>query len=278
MVSAELGVGFGPRATVRVYWRLLCAGFRRQSAYRAAMLGGLVANAAFGLLKVAVLFATVRAAGGEVAGYDVGRMSAYIWISQGLFGVLNLNGRSELATRVKDGSVVVDFLRPLDVQAAEITVEVGRALFALVSRGIPMIALGAAIGMALPTSVAAYPLGALSVLLGIVLSMASAYLVGVAGFWLVETRGIQVLYMVMSGFLAGLFVPVGLFPPLLRAVAQATPFPAMMMYPVDVLGGHTDVAGMCGRLVAQAAWLFGVAMLGQILTRAGRRHLEVQGG
>ncbi|MCM3883050.1 ABC-2 family transporter protein [Frankia sp. R82] len=275
---AEPGVGFGPRATARVYWRLLRAGFRRQSAYRAAMLGGLAANTAFGLLKVAVLFATVRAAGGEVAGYDVGQMNAYIWISQGLLGALNLNGRSEMATRVKDGSVVVDFLRPLDVQAAEITIEVGRALFALISRAIPMLAIGAAIGMALPASAAAFPLGALSIVLGIVLSVASAYLVGVAGFWLVETRGIQICYMVMSGFLAGMFVPVALFPPFLRILAQATPFPAMMMYPVDVLGGHTDVAGMCGRLAAQVAWLAGIAALGQVLTRAGRRHLEVQGG
>jgi ABC-2 type transport system ATP-binding protein len=39
------------RATVRVYWRLLVAGFRRQSAYRLAALGGLVANVSFGLLK-----------------------------------------------------------------------------------------------------------------------------------------------------------------------------------------------------------------------------------
>ena len=55
------------RATVRVYWRILVAGFRRQSAYLLAAFGGLVANTTFGLLKVAILFATVRAAGGELA-------------------------------------------------------------------------------------------------------------------------------------------------------------------------------------------------------------------
>ena len=58
------------RATARVYWRLLAADFRRQSAYRLAALCGLVANLTFGLLKVAVLSATVRAAGGQLHGYD----------------------------------------------------------------------------------------------------------------------------------------------------------------------------------------------------------------
>jgi ABC-2 type transport system permease protein len=50
-----------------VYWRLFGAGIRRQSAYRLAASGGVVANATFGLLKVSVLFATVRAAGRDLA-------------------------------------------------------------------------------------------------------------------------------------------------------------------------------------------------------------------
>src|ERR1700739_3604998 len=71
------------RATARVYWRLLAAGFRRRSAYRLAALGGLVANLTFGLLKVAILFAAVRAAGGELHGYDTASMGTYVWLSQG---------------------------------------------------------------------------------------------------------------------------------------------------------------------------------------------------
>ena len=48
------------RAAGRVHWRLLVAGFRRQSTYRLAALGGLVANTTFGFLKVAILFAAAR--------------------------------------------------------------------------------------------------------------------------------------------------------------------------------------------------------------------------
>lgn len=263
----------------RVYWRLLRAGFRRQSTYRLAALGGLVANVTFGLLKVAVLFATVRAAGGELNGYDVGLMSAYIWLSQGLLGSVNLNGRTDIADRIKDGQIAVDFLRPLDVQAAAITTEVGQALFALIPRGIPSVLIGVVVvGMELPDTVPPYLLGLVSIALGIVISSAAAYLVAVAGFWLVETRGLQVLYMVVSGFLAGLFVPIALFPRWLEITAQATPFPSMMMYPVDILSGRVDLAGSLVLLAAQMGWLVVLGAVGQVLTRAGRRHLEVQGG
>ncbi len=268
------------RATVRVYWRLLVAGFRRQSAYLLAAFGGLVANTTFGLLKVAILFATVRAAGGELGGYDVALMSTYIWVSQGLLGSVNLFGRIDIAERIKDGDVAVDFLRPLDVQAAAFTTEVGKSLFNLIPRGLPSVLIGGlVVGMALPDRPAAYLLGAVSVLLGITLSAATVYAwVAAPGFWLVETRGLQLLYMVVSGFLAGLFVPIWIFPGWLQAVAQATPFPAMLMYPVDIISGRADAAGSALLIGIQVAWLVGIAALGQALTRAGRRHLEVQGG
>jgi ABC-2 type transport system permease protein len=267
------------RATARVYWRLLAAGFRRQSAYRLAALGGLVANTTFGLLKVAILFATVRAAGGELHGYDTASMSTYVWLSQGLLGSVNLNGRTELALRVKDGQVAVDFLRPVDLQAATVATEAGMSLFALIPRGLPSVLLGAlVVGMRMPSSPVSYLLGAVSLLLGIVVSAATAYLVAVAGFWLVETRGLQILYMLASGFLGGLYVPLALFPRWLRAVAEATPFPSIMMYPIDVLSGLGGAGAAVRLVLVQLAWLAGVAAVGQGLTRAGRRRLEVQGG
>ncbi|MBF4160990.1 ABC-2 family transporter protein [Nocardioides sp. CBS4Y-1] len=259
--------------------RLVAAGVRQQTAYPLAALAGLVANVTFGFLKVAVLLATVEAAGGELNGYDAGTMSAYIWISQGLLGSVNLFGRTEIAERIKSGDVVVDFLRPLDVHAAAVATDVGRSLWALLPRGVPSVVIGAVVvGMAVPTSVAGFLLGAVSMVLGIVVSCTTVYLVAATGFWLVETRGVQILYMVVSGFLAGLFVPIGLFPTPLFAVASATPFPSMMMYPVDVLSGRVAGWDAVGLVAAQAGWLVVTAALGQQMTRRGRHKLEVQGG
>ncbi|MDE9364966.1 ABC-2 family transporter protein [Luteipulveratus sp. YIM 133132] len=267
------------RASLLPYWRLLRAGIREQSTYRLAALGGLVANATFGFLKVAVLFATVRAAGGDLNGYDLGAMSAYIWLSQGLLGSVNLHGRSDFAERIKDGSVAVDFLRPLDVQAASIVQEVGRSLWSLVPRGIPSVLIGGlVVGMTMPTSPGPYLLGAVSLLIGITIGAAVVYLVATAGFWMVETRGLQILYMVVSGFLAGLFVPIALFPGWLLVLAQATPFPSMMMYPIDILSGRVTGAAALGLTAAQLGWLAALGLAGHLLTRAGRHKLEVQGG
>ena len=244
-----------------------------------AMFGGLVANVTFGFLKVAMLFATVRAAGGTLQGYDIGTMSAYIWLSQGLLGSINLNGRIDLADRIKTGDVAVDFLRPINIQLATVATESGKAIFALVPRGVPSVAIGALIvGMSAPTTPAPYLLGAASLLIGITVSFSTVYLVAVIGFWLIETRGIQIFYMVISGFFAGLYVPISLFPTWLLAIAEATPFPSMMMYPIDVLTGQVTGVASCGLVCAQLGWLGVTLLAGHLLTVAGRRRLEVQGG
>ncbi len=267
------------RARARVWWRLVVAGMRESATYRLAMLGGLVANLTFGFLKYGILTARVHAGGAPVVGYSVAVMSAYVWLSQGMLGSINLFGRTALAQRISSGDVAVDFLRPLSVQTSACLREIGRGLLALAPRGLPSVAIGAGlVGMALPYGVAGYLLGALSLLLAIAVSATTVYLVGVSGFWLVETRGVQVFYMVVSGFLAGLFVPIALMPAWLQVTAYATPFPAMLMMPVDVVSGRVGGLAALGLVMAQVGWLLLTAALGSRLTAAGRRRLEVQGG
>lgn len=266
-------------AAGRVWWRLLRAGMQESSIYRAALVGGLLANVTFGFSKAGILGAMVRASGGAVAGYDPGHMSAYVWFSQGMLGSINVFGRTELADRIRSGDVVVDFVRPLDVQLSTCLREVGRGLFALLPRGLPSVAVGAlAFGVAVPNTAAGWLLGAVSVALAIAVSATSVYLVAVAGFWLVDTRGVQVLYMVLSGFFAGLFVPLPLLPGWLQVLVHATPFPSLLQYPVDVLSGRDSGASAAGLIAVQIGWLLATATAGQALTRAGRHVLEVQGG
>ncbi|HEU4566748.1 MAG TPA: ABC-2 family transporter protein [Marmoricola sp.] len=267
------------RAGVRTYGRLVLSGFRQESHYRLAAFAGLVANVTFGFLKASILFATVRASGGQLQGYDVGSMSAYVWLSQGMLGMVNLYGTHELGERIRTGDIAVDVARPVDIQGAYLARFVGARVFTVIPRGLPSVAVGAlTVGMTMPTSAQPYLLGLGSLLLGVAISFACVYAIHVLGFWLVETRGLQLFYMVVSGFFAGLFVPLPLFPSWLYDLAYATPFPSVMMTPVDVLSGRLVGAAAWHAVLVQVVWLAGTLLLGRMLTVAGLRRLEVQGG
>ncbi|MGW5753195.1 ABC transporter permease [Nocardia rhamnosiphila] len=267
------------RGTAGVYRRLLVVGFRRQWRYKLAMFGGLFTNCVFGFVRASVMVAAIDATGG-FGGYDAGSIGAYVWISQGLLGALQfMAAELELAERIRTGDIAIDFLRPVDVQLGNLAADLGRALCTLLPRGIPSLLVGAlTFGLVFPSTPESYLLGLLSVVFATALSFLSLFVLTTAGFWVVETRGLRTLYQVGGPFLAGLFVPVHVFPDWLRSIAECTPFPSMLQVPVDVLSGRVagwDAAQLVG---TQLCWLLVVLAAGRILLAAGRRKLEVQGG
>jgi len=264
---------------VRTYLLLAAAEFRRFSTYRLAILAGVFTQSVFGFIRVSVLFAAISAAGGTLAGYDQRSASTYVWLGQALLAPIAIFGWIEIAERVSSGEIAVDFSRPVDLQLAWWARDVGRACFQLLSRGLPPLIIGAlTIGLALPQSWTAYPLGVISLFLGVSISFMLRFLMNLIAFWTLDVRGFVGLYVVVVGPLCGLFVPVHLFPEWLRIIAYATPFPSMLQTPIDILSGWALDLAAVALVASQLAWLallVGVARLMQ--WRAGLR-LVVQGG
>ncbi len=264
---------------LRPWFRLLRASFAAQTRYLPSVVGGLIANTTFGFLRAAILFATVSAAGGTLAGYDLGSMAAYVWLGQALLGVVQLNGSADIGERIRTGDVAVDFARPLDVQTAHLATDLGRSLFGVPTRMLPMLLIGAlTTGMTMPASVWPYLLGTASTLLGMVISFGGRYAINAAGFWIVEGRGPRLFYMIVSGFLAGLFVPVSLFPSWLRILANCTPFPSIFMTPINIYSGRLSGSSALTAVAVQVFWTAVTLAIGRLLTQRGRLKLEVQGG
>src|SRR6476620_10230941 len=131
------------------------------------MVAGLVTNVVFGFIRAAILFAAVASAGGTLAGYDKGTVSAYVWISQGLLGAVQLNGSADIGDRVRTGDVAVDCTRPVDLQTWHLAEDLGRAAYTFIPRGLPSVLSGAVtVGLTLPTTLMPWALGLLSVVLG----------------------------------------------------------------------------------------------------------------
>lgn len=258
---------------------LAAAEFRRYSSYRAAVWAGVVTNSVFGLIRASVLLAAVSAAGGELAGYDAGQASTYVWLGQGLLAAVAIWPWSEIADRVRTGDIAVDLARPVDLQLGWWARDLGRAAFLLPARGLPPLLVGAVlVGVEPARSWLAYPLGAVSVVLAVSVSFQLRFLLNLIAFWTVDVRGYLGFYFVLVGPLSGVLLPVHVLPGWLRVVAYSTPFPAMFQTPIDVLGGRVVGADALPVLLAQAAWLVGMVLLGRLVGRRAFARLVVQGG
>jgi len=256
------------------------AGFRRYATYRVATAASAFTNTVFGLLRASITVATVGAAGGTLAGYDARTVATYAWLTQALIGPVQVFQWTELAQQVRTGAVAVDLVRPMDLQAQYLATNLGRAAYMLLPRGLPPLLVGAlTFGLTLPTDVWPWAAGAVSVLLAVQISFACQFLVNLAAFWLLEIRGVMILYVVTSGVLCGLYLPVHWFPPWLSTLAAATPFPSMLQTPVDLLTGRLATpSAAVGALAVQLAWAVGMLALGRLVLAVATRRLVVQGG
>lgn len=265
---------------MRTFWLLVRAGFRRHATYRLALLAGMTTNSVFGLIRASILLAALASAGTAIGGYDAPMAIAFVWWGQALLGTVNLWGFQEISERVRTGDVAIDFLRPLNPQLAYLAGDLGRAGINLLGRGLPALLLGALLfkQMAWPPSAASWVAGSVALVLAVVVAFAGNFVINLLSFWLVDIRGIRLLWMITGGLLCGLYVPVPWFPEWLQTVANWSPFPSMLQHPIDIFAGRVVGADIVPTIASQVFWAASLLTLGQVVTRAGRRKLEVQGG
>ena len=260
-------------------WALAGAGFRRWSTYRQAAVAGVFVNTVFGVIKLSILLGVAESAGGTVAGYDAESLSTYTWMSQGMIAVVLIFTWTELADRVRTGDIAVDLARPIDLQLAWLAADLGRAVWGLVSRAIIPIAFGAYFfGFALPDNRWMLALLPVSLTLAVVISFACRFMVNLVAFWVTEVRGMVLFYVLLSGVLGGHIIPVQLFPDWLRYVALATPFPAMIQWPINLVTGQTSGWAAVGMVVAQVGWAVALLVAGRVVLARATLKLVFQGG
>ena len=265
-------------AGANIGWALAVAGYRSQATYRGAQLAAAGTDAVFGLLRSSVLLAALAGAG-TIGGYDRRTTLAFVFIGQALLGPVHVFPWNELTDRIRSGDVAVDLGRPASVQVQYAFADAGRAAATVLPSVIPPLAVGTLVfGFFLPREPWPYLLGLPAAALAVAVSFGCRFLVSLGAFWIIEIRGVQRLYTLISFILCGLLVPVTWFPEPLQRLAWCTPFPCFLQIPADVLSGRSTGWTAVGLLALQAAWGAGLAWAGWAGLRAATRRLVVQGG
>ncbi len=243
-------------------------------------MAAVVTNSVFGFLRLAVMLAVVDAGVRTVVGYDETQLATFVWAGQGLIGVVFLWAPPELAERIRTGDVVSDLLRPIDPVWHQLAADLGRAAYAGLTRFVGPVMVGALVfELYVPLRPLTWALFAASTLLATVVCFACRYLVNVAAYWLLDARGPQTFWTLVSGMLGGLYFPVWFFPDVMaRALVLATPFPSIIQIPLDILVERGAPAEQLGLLGVQAGWVVATLALCRWAQRRGERKLVVQGG
>jgi ABC-2 type transport system permease protein len=257
------------------------AGFRRYVTYRQATVANTFTNSVFGFLRCYVLLAALAGtAAGAARGYDAQQIATYCWVSQGLIGVVLLWGWTDLADRIRTGDVVTDLLRPAHPVTHYLAADLGRAAHAAVTRFVVPIVLGAIFfDLYVPHRPVTYPLFLFSVVLAVVVSFGCRYLINAVAFWLLDVRGVNLLWAFATSVLAGLAFPLHFLPSwLVWAIWVGTPLPSVLQAPLDVAVERSPTPELLGIVAGQAAWAVVLLLVCRYVQRRAETKLVIQGG
>lgn len=182
-----------------------------------------------------------------------------------------------LRTRnIQSGAIVTELLKPYDYFTYWLSRDLGRALAHFLIRGIPTFLIGViAFDLLAPESWARGVAFLMSVVMAVIVSFCLRFMANLAGFWVLDYRGIAAMFAAVMNVLSGMLAPLAFLPEPVRLVANALPFRAVIMMPNEVYLGQVPIWQGLG---FQALWIGILIASARRLMAIGERRLVVQGG
>ena len=231
----------------------------------------------FQLLLVKAIWQAVYGDEGSLNGVPVEAMIAYLTV----VGLLNFMIypilADEIHTRIDQGQVAIDMVRPIgfirQMLALELGHSVGRWLLLVIV--IPGLTL---LGSLTPPSPFTLLIFLVSFTLAFVVSILIWLLVGLSAFWLMNIAGMRSMVGLVGSFFAGSLIPVWFMPGPLRVLVEWLPFQAITFLPASIYVGQATGTEMWRALVIQVAWIAILGMAVACTWRKAQVRLVIQGG
>ncbi len=186
---------------------------------------------------------------------------------------------NETNDRIRSGNILFDIARPMTYSNLLLYQTIGKALVRFLTASLPLLLIA---GLVLQVSLPASPWVWLAFLasfgLGFLIAFYIDFTVSLLAFWLTDVSGIRFAKWSLSDLLAGVYIPLWLFPTPFKEIALALPFRGINYTPLAILVGNTPLASVPGELVFQIVWIVALIGLSRLTFSFVIRKLAIQGG
>jgi ABC-2 type transport system permease protein len=191
--------------------------------------------------------------------------------------ILDIDQTSLLHDKLHDGSIVVDFMKPISVPLYLFADGTGEVLFhaALIVPSLALALLIVHIDVPSPTVLGAF---GLSFLLGYFVGFFLNFILNCIAFWTLEISAVQLIMTWVTDLLGGQIVPLVFFPAAVQQAIFALPFAAMFSTPLLIYIGEIPPERYAEAMGLQIAWIVALGLIAAVIWRAGARRVVVQGG
>ena len=260
------------------YSAVIGARFRLLLQYRAAALAGFVTQIGWGAIRIMAMEAFYRS---TTAPQPMGieDVVTYIWLGQALLGMLPWNPDTEIRAMVRSGTVAYELVRPVNLYGYWFSRSFAFRLTPTLMRSVPLIALALLFfGMQPPASPEALAVWLAATAGALLLSTALTVILSITLMWTVSGDGIHLMVPPLIYFLAGMVIPLPLFPDWAQYILGVLPFRGIFDAPFRLYMGHIPLTEAWAVLLHQWIWIIALVGLGAWLLSKATRRLVIQGG
>jgi ABC-2 type transport system permease protein len=181
--------------------------------------------------------------------------------------------------RIRSGDIVFQITRPTYYGHILLLEYVSQAGAKLVTTSLPMLGVACLLFRpTLPSSTSAWFSFGVSLGLGFLTAFYVDYVLSLIGFWTTELGGLFWAKESIIMLLGGTYLPLWIYPPLLRQILAFLPFQGISYTPVAILVGQIGLDQVPRAFAVQIVWLAMLAAGSRRLYAAAMRRLAVQGG
>lgn len=267
---------------MRKYLSIFRLRFSMGLQYRAAALGGIATQFAWGIMGIFAYKAFYEADSGAFP-MTFSSVVSYMWLQQAFLAFFTTwLMENEIFDSIMNGNIAYELCRPINLYSMWYSRSVANRLSGAGLRCFPILL----VAVVLPEPFRLQPPASLfygvffliTLVLGLSVTVAFCMLIYLLTFFTISPNGLRIFFTSAVEFFAGAVIPLPFFPERVRAFMELLPFAAMQNVALRIYSASMTDSQMIKAAVLQLFWLVTLVLLGRSLCRAAEKRVTVQGG
>ena len=263
---------------MKTYIEIFKKSFLSEYIYRGNTIIKIIRNF-FVVFISASIWTTLLKNNAAVTVLTLNEMLNYIIISYLIQNLVTASIADLIANKVRQGSLVMDFCKPIRFNFYLFAYQFGKNIFNVVFSSIPVLIVCLFIfRIKLVAFSLSMSLFFVSMFLGMIIMFYLQYAIGLLAFWLKSAVFVRNLLSALFIIFGGGAIPLWFYPQTLLKIGSFMPFRYITFDPIRIYLGKLNGQAACRVIAMQLFWILLVIIIERILWHFAQKVVTVQGG
>ncbi|MDG5788609.1 ABC-2 family transporter protein [Evansella sp. AB-P1] len=215
----------------------------------------------------------------EVNGVQFDDMVAYVIVNAIIGGLIYSEIHTNIGKRIVDGSISLDFIKPVNFKAYMFSIQLGENLFRIIFNIVPACLFVIFIwGFTLPETPHQMILFLFALINGVILFFYFNFILGLLVFWFHSPFFVDWVTKAFFQLFAGTVVPLWFYPEFLYKISLFLPFRLITYEPITIYVGQTSLAESWWIIFQQFIWIIVFYLLNKWFWNKSQTIVNIHGG